>query len=68
MFRARGSVFGETLLYRETWGTRRGGRHVAERSTDPKQAFPEVKLQGRELVRAVGIVAPFTPTWGRYPG
>ena len=61
------SVFGETLFYRETWDTRRGGRHVAKRSTDPRQAFPEVKLQGRELVRAVGIFAPFAPT-GRYPG
>ena len=30
------SVFGENSFYRETLGTRRGGRHVAERSSDPR--------------------------------
>ena len=25
----------------------------------PRQAYPEVKLQGRDLVQVVGIVAPF---------
>ena len=38
-----------------------GGRHVAKYSSDPRQAYPEVKLQGRDLVRVVGIVAPFAP-------
>ena len=33
----------------------------AKYSSDPRQAYPEVKLQGRDLVRVVGIVAPFTP-------
>ena len=37
------------------------GRHVAKYSSDPRQAYPEVKLQGRDLVRVVGIVAPFAP-------
>ena len=37
------------------------GRHVDKRCSDPRQAYPEVKLQGRELVRVVGIVAPFIP-------
>ena len=37
------------------------GRHVDKRSSDPRQAYPEVKLQGRELVRVVGFVAPFIP-------
>ena len=43
-----------------------GGRHVAKNSSDPRQAYPEVKLQGRDLVRVVGIVAPF-PHWGSEP-
>ena len=38
-----------------------GGRHVAKYSSDPRQASPEVKLQGRDLVRVLGIVAPFKP-------
>ena len=54
-----GSVFGENSFYRETWGTRRGGRQVAKHSSDPRQAYPEVELQRRDLVRVVGTVAPF---------
>ena len=38
-----------------------GGHHVAERSSDPRVANPEVKVQVRDLVRAVGTVAPFAP-------
>ena len=38
-----------------------GGRQVAKHSSDPRQAYPEVKLQRRDLVRVVGIVAPFAP-------
>ena len=38
-----------------------GGRHVAKYSSDPRQAYPEVKLQEQDLVRCVGIVAPFAP-------
>ena len=45
-----GSVCGDNSFYRETWGTRRVGRHVAKRS---------VKLQLRDLVRVMGIGAPF---------
>ena len=37
-----------------------GSRHVAKRSCDPRQALPELKLQGRDL-RVVGIVAHFAP-------
>ena len=37
----------------------RGDRHVAERKSDPRVAYPEVKVQVRDLVRVVGIVAPF---------
>ena len=36
-----------------------GVRHVAKRSSDPQVAYPEVKVQVRDLVRVVGIVAPF---------
>ena len=56
-----GSVFGENSFYRETRGTRRGGRHVVKRSSDPRVAHPDVKVQVRDLVRVVGIVSPFVP-------
>ena len=60
-YRAREvSIRGKFILSR-TWGTSRGGRQVAKHSSDPRQAYPEVKLQGRDLVRVVGIVAPFAP-------
>ena len=50
------SVVGENSFYRETRGTRRGGRHVVKRSSDPRVAHPEVKVQVRDLVRVVGIL------------
>ena len=56
-----GSVCGENSFYRETRGTRRGGRYVAKHSSDPRVAYPEVNVQVRDLVRVVGIVAPFAP-------
>ena len=56
-----GSCYRINLFYQETWGTRLGNRQVAERSSDPRVAYPEVKSQVRNLVRVVGIVAPFTP-------
>ena len=34
---------------------------MAKRSSDPRVAYPEVKVQVRDLVRGVGIVAPFAP-------
>ena len=54
-----GSVFGENSFYRETRGTRLGGRHAAKRSSDPRVAYPEVKIQVLDLVRVVCIVVPF---------
>ena len=36
-----------------------GGRYVTKRSSDPRVAYPEVKVTVRDLVRVVGIVAPF---------
>ena len=56
-----GSVFGENSYYRVTQGTRRRGRHVAKCSSEPWVAYPEVKVQVRDLVRVVGIVVPFAP-------
>ena len=44
-----------------------GGRHVAKHSSDPRQAYPEVKLQGRDIVRVVGIVAPLAPVGAGAP-
>ena len=35
-----------------------GGRHVAKRCSDPRVAYPDVKVQVRDLVRIVCIVAP----------
>ena len=34
-------------------------RNVAKRSSDPREAYQEVKVQVRDLVRVVGIVAAF---------
>ena len=38
---------------------RRG--YSAKRSSHPQIAYPEVKVQVQDLVRVVGIVAPFAP-------
>ena len=38
-----------------------GCRHVAKRSSEPLVTYPEVKVQVRDLVRVVDIVAPFVP-------
>ena len=38
-----------------------GCRHVVKRSSDPRVAHPDVKVQVRDLVRVVGIVSPFAP-------
>ena len=57
----RGQYSGK-IRFIEKYGVKdEGGRHVAKYSSDPRQAYPEVKLQGRDLVRVVGIVAPFAP-------
>ena len=58
-YRARGVSIQEKSFYRESWGTRRGDRHVAKRSSDPRVAYPEFKVQVRDTVRVVGIVASF---------
>ena len=38
--------------------------YSAKRSSDPPVAYPEVKVQVRDLVWVVGIVAPFAPVFG----
>ena len=40
---------------------------MAKRSSDIWVAYPEVKVQVRDLVRVVGIVSPFVPR-GRWGG
>ena len=43
---------------------------MAKRTFDPRVAYPEVNVQVRDLVRVVGIVAPFAPRgfsiWGKF--
>ena len=56
-----GSVFGKNSFFEKHWVQEEGCRHVAKWSSEPRQDYPEVKLQGRDLVRVVGIVAPFAP-------
>ena len=57
------SIRGKFVLSRNPGYKTRGGRHVAERSSDPRVAYPEVNVQVRDLLRVVGIVAPFAPRW-----
>ena len=34
---------------------------MVKRSSDPRVAHPDVKVQVRDLVQVVGIVSPFAP-------
>ena len=45
----------------------RGDRQVAKRSSDPRVAYPEVKVQVRDLVHC-GYCCPRYPTRCGYPG
>ena len=49
------------FFIREIWETRLDSRQVAKRSSDPRKAYSEVKVQERDIVRFVGIVASFAP-------
>ena len=62
-YRARGiSIRGKFVLSRNLgYKTRGWGRYVAKSSSDPRRVYPDVKLQGRDLVRVVGIVVHFAP-------
>ena len=53
------SQYSETIRFIEKPGVKdEGGRNVVKRSSDHRVAHPEVKVQVRDLVRVVGIVAP----------
>ena len=57
-----GQYSGKFVLSRDLgYKTRGGGRYVAKRSSEPRRVYPEVKFQGRDLVRVVGIVVHFAP-------
>ena len=60
-YRARGVSIREKSFYRETRGTRRGGRHVAKRSSDPRVAYPEVKVQVRDPSASCGYCCSLCP-------
>ena len=64
----RGQYSGKIRFIEKRGVQDEGGRQVAKHSSDPRQAYPEVKLQRRDLVRVVGIVAPFAPLGANYPG
>ena len=57
----RGQYSGKIRFIEKRGVQDEGGRQVAKHSSDPRHAYPEVKLQRRDLVRVVGIVAPFAP-------
>ena len=66
-----GIQYSGKILFTEKPGVQdEGGRHVAKRRSDPRVAYPEVKVQVRDLVRVVVIVAPFAPRgisiWGKF--
>ena len=55
----RGQYSGKNRLIEKPGVKVEGGRHVAKLSSDPRVADPEVKVQVRDLVLVVVIVAPF---------
>ena len=56
-----GRYSGKIRFIEKPWVQDEEGRHVVNRSFDPRVAHPEVKVQVRNLVRVVGIVVPFVP-------
>ena len=57
----RGQYSGKICFIEKPGVQDEGGRHVAKHSSDPRVAYPDVDVQVRDLVRVVGIVAPFAP-------
>ena len=55
----RGKYSGKIRFIEKPGVQDEGGRNVAKRSSDPRVAYPEIKIQVRDLVRVVCIVAPF---------
>ena len=61
-YRTHGFSVREKFVLSRNPGFKIGGfRHKAKRSSDPLVAYPEVKVQVRDLVRVVCIVAPIAP-------
>ena len=57
----RGQYSGKIRFIEKPGVQDEGDRLVAKRSSDPQVAYLEVNVQVRDLVRVVGIVAPFAP-------
>ena len=68
-YRARRvSMRGKFVLSRNTgYKTGGGGRHVVKRSSEPRVAYPSVKVQVWDLVFVVEFVVPLDP-WGSVLG
>ena len=64
--RAGGQYSGNIRFIEKPGVQDEGGRHVAKHNSDPRVAYPEVKVQIRHLVRVVGIGAPFYPVRDKY--
>ena len=58
---SRGQYSGKIRFIEKPGEHDEGGRHVAKCSSDHRVAYTEVNVQVRDLVRVVGIVAPFAP-------
>ena len=59
---ARGVSIREKFVLSTRLGYKtRDCHHVVKRSSDPRVAYPEVKVQVLDLVRVVRIVSPFAP-------
>ena len=58
----RGQYSGKIRFIEKRGVQDEGCRHVAKRSSDHRKALPEVKLQGRDLVRVVVLLSPL-PHW-----
>ena len=57
----RGQFSGKICIVEKPGVQYEWGRHASKRSSEPRLTYPEVKVQVRDLVRVVGIVAPFGP-------
>ena len=60
-YRSRICIRGKFVSLRNPVKKTRGVRHVLKHSSDPRVANLEDKVQIWDLVRVVGIVAPFAP-------
>ena len=63
----RCQYFGEIRFIEKPRIQDEGDRHVTKRSSDHRVTYPEVKVQVRDLVQVVDVVAPL-PHGGLVPG